>query len=112
MRASLFVARPQALRPSAFLRPSECPYSLWLQADPDSGLRAALVAGSASGVEVVRPGRSQRYRCSWVVPVALSLLSAADLVYLFESEAVRSQPRESESIAPAVLVPFSEVGLE
>src|SRR5258705_10293941 len=61
---------------------------------------------------MVRPVRSQRYRCSWAAPVALSLLSAADLVYLFESEAVRSQPRESESIEPAVLVPFSEVGRE
>ena len=70
------------------------------------------MAGSASNDQVVRPVRSHQYRCLWAVSVALSLLSGADFDYPLESEVLRSQPRESESIEPALLVPFSGAGPE
>ena len=94
VRASLFFARPQALRPCAYLRLSECRYSPWIQADLDSRLRSALVVRSALDVEVARPRRSERHHCSWAVPVAPSLLSAVGLGYAFDSQVVPSQPRE------------------
>ena len=112
MRASPFSARQLALQPFAFARQSDCGLSSPVSSDLDSRLHPALVAGSALNDQVVRPVRSHRYRCLWAVSVALSLLSGADFDYPLESEVLRSQPRESESIEPALLVPFSGAGPE
>src|SRR5437763_3110340 len=81
MRASAFSARQLALQPFAFARQSDCGLSSPVSSDLDSRLHPALVAGSASNDQVVRPVRSHQYRCFWVVYVALSILSGVAFVY-------------------------------